>query len=343
MKVLGIETSCDETAAAVVENGATILSSIVASSAEIHVKTGGIIPEQAARAQIQSLLPVIEAALKKAGIELKDVDSIAVTTGPGLIGSLLVGVETAKVLSFFYKKPIIPVNHLVGHIYANWLSDNPSFPCLALVVSGGHTDLVLMKNHGELNKIGATRDDAAGEAFDKTARLLGLPYPGGPAIEKDADIYFKINPNSNSQKLNLFPRPMIEENNFDWSFSGLKTAVMREVESKHSITTSERSELAAQVQEAIVDVLITKSLKAIKKYKPKSFLLSGGVAANKRLKKKFGLALKQSKLKTKLYVPEPKLCTDNASYIASCAFFNPSITPWKNVYANPQLTISSSV
>jgi len=191
MNILGIETSCDETAAAVIKDGTKILSNVVASSADMHAETGGIIPENAARQQIKSIIPVITSVLEKAKIGSEEIDVIAVTSGPGLIGSLLVGIETAKTLSLLWDKPIIPANHLSAHIYANWISNKkvPEFPALALVVSGGHTDIVLMKDHGKLEWIGGTRDDAAGEAFDKTARLLGLPYPGGPAISAEAEKY----------------------------------------------------------------------------------------------------------------------------------------------------------
>src|SRR5579859_6448290 len=229
MKILGIETSCDETAAAVIEQlpdkSLKILSNVIATSREMHAKTGGVIPENAAREQIKSIIPVIQNALSG------DRDAIAITVGPGLIGSLLVGVETAKTLAYLWNKPIIPVNHMVGHVYANFLKDTPQFPLLALVVSGGHTDLVYMKSHGDIKYVGGTRDDAAGEAFDKTARLLNLPYPGGPNLSKEAQKYLDENPDA---KLNFFPRPMLNENNFDWSFSGLKTAVSREVLS-HSL------------------------------------------------------------------------------------------------------------
>ncbi len=331
MRILGIETSCDETAAAVVENGTKILSNIIASSAEMHIETGGIIPEQAARQQVRSLVPVIE----KAGVKQEAIDAIAVTYGPGLIGSLLIGVETAKTLSHLWKKPIIPVNHLVAHIYANWLEDKkPEFPALALVVSGGHTDLVLMKKHGDIKWIGGTRDDAAGEAFDKTARLLGLPYPGGPAIAAEATKFKTRNPKF---KLKLFPRPMIDKDNFDFSFSGLKTAVLNKTKAKEKISAEQ---LSAEVQEAIVDVLVKKSLRAVKKYKPQSFLLAGGVAANKRLREKFKSEIKNQELKVKFFVPKPKFCTDNAAYIASCSHFNYSPIPWRKLTANPQLTIS---
>ena len=337
MKILGIETSCDETAAAVVKDGTDILSNIIASSAEIHAKTGGIIPENAARQQIKSIIPVINEAITEAKCTKKDIDSIAVTVGPGLIGSLLVGVETAKTLSHLWQKPIIPVNHLTAHIYANWLEKKkgvlPVFPAISLVVSGGHTDLVIIKKHGDLKWIGGTRDDAAGEAFDKTARLLGLPYPGGPAISAQAEKYL----NKNKQaKLKMFPRPIIDQNNYDWSFSGLKTAVLRYTQENKN----NKQQIAAEVQEAIVEVLAEKTIKAVIEHKPKSLLLAGGVAANKRLREKFKEEIKSQKIKTKFFVPEPKFCTDNAAYIAGYAFFNHSSTNWQKITANPGLSIT---
>lgn len=335
MKILGIETSCDETAAAIVEDGKKILSNIVASSQDIHAKTGGIIPEQAARQQIKSIIPVIKTALKEAGVKENEIDSIAVTTGPGLIGSLLVGVETAKTLSLVWKKPVIPINHLAAHIYANWLGEKtPSFPALCLVVSGGHTDLVVMEAHGKMRWIGGTRDDAAGEAFDKTARLLALPYPGGPSISKAAEKYMEEN---KGKKLNLFPRPMINNPGYEWSFSGLKTAVLNEIKRDKNPDIGMYS---AEVQEAIVDVLSKKTIKAARKIKPKSILLAGGVSANKRLKEIFETRLKTSALESKLFVPEPKLCTDNATYIASCAFYNNFPAPLENINANPELSVT---
>ena len=335
MKILGIETSCDETAAAIIENGEKILSNIVATSADMHAKTGGVIPEEAARQQVISVLPVIETAFKEAGLSEKDIDLVAVTVGPGLIGSLLVGIETARTLSLLWKKPVVAVNHLVAHVYANWLSGkNPKFPALALVVSGGHTDLVLMKSHGNLEWIGGTRDDAAGEAFDKTARLLGLEYPGGPSISREAKKYFK------GARLKLFPRPMINEDNFDWSFSGLKTAVLRAVEKQKSLDVPRFS---AEIQEAIVDVLVEKTLRAVKKFKPQSLLLAGGVAANQRLREKFESEIKNQKLKIKFFAPPPSLCTDNAAYIASSAYFINSPTGWQQLEANPELTIVGQI
>ena len=332
MKILGIETSCDETAASIVENGTKIISNVVFSSQKMHAKTGGIIPENAARQQIKSIIPVLESSVKKT-----DFDAIAVTVGPGLIGSLLVGVETARTLSFVYKKPIIPVNHLVAHIFANFIEKDqlPIFPSVCLVVSGGHTDLILMKNVKSIKHLGSTRDDAAGEAFDKTARLLGLPYPGGPSISLKAQEYSNNN-------LSLFPRPMIHDKNLEFSFSGLKTSVLKRVKDI-KMTNKLQSKFAAEVQEAIVDVLISKTLSALDKYKPKSLLLAGGVSANQRLRYKLTKEIKEKKVKVNLSFPEPKYCTDNAAVIASCAFFNKKYIPWEKIKVNPELTIMDKV
>jgi N6-L-threonylcarbamoyladenine synthase len=340
MKILGIESSCDETAAAVVEDGTKILSSVVASSLEMHQKTGGIIPEVAAREQIKCIIPVIEEALQQAGGKF---DAIAVTAGPGLVGSLLVGIETAKTLSAVWNVPIIPVNHLVGHLYANWLITNnqqpithnsiPEFPALALVVSGGHTDLVLMKNHGQIEWIGGTRDDAAGECFDKAARLLELGYPGGPAISAAAA---KLTTH-NSQPTTKLPRPMINDNNFDFSFSGLKTAVLRETQK--NLSEEQKLALAYDLQEAICDVLVTKTRKAVEKYQVKSLLLAGGVSANSRLREVFSSQI----VNCKLYIPPLNFCTDNAAYIASAAFFNNFPIPWQKIKPNPNLTIDENL
>ncbi|MBI2405914.1 tRNA (adenosine(37)-N6)-threonylcarbamoyltransferase complex transferase subunit TsaD [Candidatus Microgenomates bacterium] len=353
MIILGIETSCDETAASVVEGEKSrrgplrILSHVLATSAGMHAKTGGIIPEVAAREQVRSILPIIQEAIENCKLKIENLDAIAVTMGPGLIGSLLVGVETARTLAYVWNKPIVPVNHLVGHIYANFIREftnskhqipnEPQFPALALVVSGGHTDLVLMRGHSDMKWIGGTRDDAAGEAFDKTARLLGLPYPGGPAIAAAAAAKFEArNPKF---ELKLFPRPMIDEENFDWSFSGLKTAVGREFQKRKKITEEDKKQFAAEIQEAIVDVLVTKTIRAAKKFKPKSLLLGGGVAANQRLREEFKLKIENLKLKINLHVPQPLLCTDNASYIAAVAYYNYKPVPWRKITAKPDLTI----
>lgn len=324
MTILGIETSCDETSASLVkrENGKLkLITNIVASSLPIHAQTGGIIPENAAREQLKYMIPVLKNAL------IADFDVIAVTVGPGLIGSLLVGVETAKTLSYIYKKEIIPVNHLVGHIYANWLeNDDIKLPALSLIVSGGHTDLFIIEKHGKTKWIGGTRDDAAGEAFDKIGRLLGLSYPGGPAIEKMGKDIKTDNYN--------FPRPIIDSNDFDFSFSGLKTAVLRETQNK-KLNNEQVANISFSVQKAVVDVLVYKTLKTAKQFKVKSILLGGGVAANQMLRDELGKKAKQS-----LYIPSKSLCTDNAAMIATAAFFNGEPTSWQDISANPQLSFA---
>ncbi|MBI5465051.1 tRNA (adenosine(37)-N6)-threonylcarbamoyltransferase complex transferase subunit TsaD [Candidatus Gottesmanbacteria bacterium] len=376
MKILGIETSCDETGAAIVEDGTKILSNVVASSQELHIKTGGIIPETAAREQIKCIIPVIEEAIENCKLKIENLDAIAVTIGPGLIGSLLVGVETAKTLAYLWQKHIIPVNHLLAHVYANWLipenSENsdrqkirqsdylkirdsdipsvPSFPNIALIASGGHTELVLMKSHGKYICLGGTRDDAAGECFDKCARLLGLGYPGGPAIAAAAAKYQVL---SIKYKV-ILPRPMINSDDFDFSFSGLKTAVIRELHKLrdlyynniyyHSeprcflLPTELKSLFADEIQEAITDVLVEKIIRAAEKYRVKSILLAGGVAANQRLRQKFQAAMEQWNNKTmKLFIPPPSLCTDNAAIIASYAYFNFKTASYQKIQALPSL------
>ncbi|MBI2074866.1 MAG: tRNA (adenosine(37)-N6)-threonylcarbamoyltransferase complex transferase subunit TsaD [Candidatus Levybacteria bacterium] len=361
MRILGIETSCDETGAAVIEaktNGKNVklLSNTLTSSLTLHSKTGGIIPEVAAREQVKYIIPVIEQTLNDSSlypqsskidplsstIYRPDIDAIAVTFGPGLIGSLLVGVETAKTLAYIWNKPIIPVNHLLGHIYANFIVENSEpdarrylldadidFPALALIVSGGHTDLVLMNGHGKIRWLGGTRDDAAGEAFDKIARLLSLPYPGGPEIEKAAT-------NGNPKAFN-FPRPMIGSDDFDFSFSGLKTSVLREIKTIEQLNNETIANIAASVQQAIIDVLVVKTLKAAEQYKVKSILLSGGVAANQTLRDRFELDARRYLLNAKFFFPEKWLCTDNGAMIASAAFFNYKEVPWTKLSANPEL------
>lgn len=326
MKILGIETSCDETSAAIVEineksNQIQLISNIISSSLPLHSKTGGIIPEVAAREQIRYILPVINKAMNN--YSFSDIDKIAVTIGPGLIGSLLVGVETAKTFSFVLNKPLIPVNHLFGHIYANWIDfgEKIEFPIIALVVSGGHTDLILMRNHKNIKWLGGTRDDAAGEAFDKIGRLLGLPYPAGPKMEELA---------KSGKSTYNFPRPLINSDDFDFSFSGLKTAALREINSVKQLDEEIVKNICASVQEAIIDVLIEKTLKALKKYKAKSVLLGGGVAANQKLRDEFTS-------KTNIFVPQKSLCTDNAAMIAVAAIFSSNEIPWQKAEANPEL------
>lgn len=338
MRILAIETSCDETAAAIVENGQTIINNTVASSVALHQKTGGIIPEVAAREQVRYLKPVIKQTLgnnpKK---QIKNIDALAVTVGPGLIGSLLVGVETAKTLAYTWSKPLIPVNHLQAHLYANWLEGKtPEFPALGLVVSGGHTDLVLIKNHQQIKWLGGTRDDAAGECFDKCARLLNLGYPGGPAIAQAAE---KI---ERQEIKKILPRPMINSQDLDFSFSGLKTAVLAQyqnLEKNNKLNNLTINQLATEVQEAITDVLVAKLDKASHLYQVKSILLAGGVTANQRLTEKARKVIK----KTPLFIPSPRFCTDNAAYIASRAFFNPQSVDWRQIQANSSLEIEEMI
>jgi N6-L-threonylcarbamoyladenine synthase len=302
MKILGIETSCDETAAAVVEDGANVLSSQIASQVEIHARYGGVVPEVASRQHILSIIPIIKEAMAKTAWE--DIDGIAVTIGPGLAGSLLVGVNAAKAIALAHGLPITGVNHLEGHIYANWLDgQNIDFPAICLIVSGGHSDLVLMRGHGDYVVLGRTRDDAAGEAFDKAARILELGYPGGPAIERVAK--------GGTATIQL-PRAWLKGSS-DFSFSGVKTALLRLVEAGK---ISSVADAAASFQEAVIDVLVTKTLMLAKERRVKQILLAGGVAANGLLRKRL---LENSPLP--VLVPKPVLCTDNAAMIAACGYY----------------------
>ena len=340
MKILGIETSCDETAAAIIEgkdDHVILKGNVLATSLALHAKTGGIIPEQAAREQAKVILPVLKETLTKAFDEqdplaaLKHIDAIAVTYGPGLIGSLLVGVETAKTLSFVLNKPIIPINHMVGHIYANFITENliPAFPLLALVVSGGHTDLLLMKRHGDFTLLGGTRDDAAGEAFDKIGRMLGLSYPAGPEIEKRAK--------DGNPKRFRFPRPLLYEDTYEFSFSGLKTAVLREVKTIEKLNNEIINDICRAAQDAIIEVLVKKTLRAAKEHEVKSILISGGVAANQTLRDHFTQTTNSHLPTTNIFAPAKNLCTDNAAMIASAAYFNFHPVPWKEITADPEL------
>ena len=318
MKILGIETSCDETAAAVVKDGNRILSNIVASQIDIHARYGGIVPEVASRQHLLTIIPVVNRAMTEAKVTWQDIDGIAITFGPGLAGSLLVGVNVAKAIALAKQLPITGVNHLEAHIYANWLAsplsspssgeDRVSFPCLCLIVSGGHSDLVLMKGHAQFEKLGRTRDDAAGEAFDKAARILGLGYPGGPAIEEIAK--------SGTPCLSL-PRAWLRGSN-DFSFSGLKTALWHYVQREEILTSASLvADAAASFQYAVVDVLVTKTIKVAKELGVRQILLSGGVAANKLLTERF---LNSSPVP--ILVPPPHLCTDNAAMVAACGYYH---------------------
>lgn len=316
-RILGIETSCDETAAAVVENGREMLSNVVASQIDLHSKYGGVFPEVASRQHIRTIYEVINQALQNAHMELGDVDAIAVTRGPGLAGSLVIGLNTAKGISLSKGLPLIGINHLEGHIYSAWvypygaedIPQEPKFPVLALLVSGGHTELNLIDDHLHYRRLGATTDDAAGEAFDKVARLINLTYPGGPSIQKAAE---KGDPTAYK-----FPRAKME-GTWNFSFSGLKTAVLREVRSLESSGHALPVEnLAASFQEAVVDVLFTKTINAAREYKVKEIVLAGGVSANQALRKIF-LGQKEFTV----HIPNLALCTDNAAMIASAGYYH---------------------
>ena len=273
---MGIETSCDETAVSIVKNGKEIVSNIVSSQIDSHKRFGGVVPEIASRHHVEQITIVLEEALKEAKVSYNELDAIAVTEGPGLVGALLIGVNAAKAVAFAHGIPLVSVHHIAGHIYANRLVKEMEFPLLALVVSGGHTELVYMKEHGHFEVIGETRDDAAGEAYDKVARTLHLPYPGGPQIDRLAQ---------NGEATIDLPRAWLEEGSYDFSFSGLKSAVINTVHNAEQRGESIKPEdLAASFQASVVEVLVTKTLRAIKQYPVKQVLLAGGVAANKGLR-----------------------------------------------------------
>ncbi len=310
---LGIETSCDETAAAVIRNGREIVSNVVLSQIDIHQKYGGVVPEIASRHHIEAIFPVINEALEEAQVTLDDLEVIAVAYGPGLVGSLLVGVAAAKALAFAKGIPLVGVNHIEGHIYANFLSGqdvNP--PLVCLTVSGGHTDLLLIPRLGQYEILGRTRDDAAGEAFDKVARVLGLPYPGGPQIEKLAK--------EGNREAIVFPRGLLEKDNFDFSFSGLKTAALNYLNgAKQRGETVHLPDFAASFQWAIIDVLTEKLIAAAREHKVRQVVLSGGVAANATFREH--VAEKVKELGMELLYPPRHLCTDNAAMIGSAGYF----------------------
>lgn len=313
-RILAIETSCDETACAVIENGRALLGSTIASQMDIHSRYGGVFPEVASRQHVLSIMPVVEETLTKTHMTLKDVDAIAVTRGPGLAGSLVVGVNAAKGLALGTGLPLIGVNHLEGHLYSAWVYNageimpaEPQFPLMTLLVSGGHTELDLMTEHLEYKHLGSTRDDAAGEAFDKVARVLGLDYPGGPAIQKAAE-------DGDTTRFN-FPRAWLE-GTWDFSFSGLKTAVMREVKGYPSAGRSlPVSDLAASFQAAVVEVLFSKTMDAAREFGVKEILVAGGVSANRVLRQTF-----QNQKEFKVHTPSISLCTDNAAMIGAAGY-----------------------
>jgi N6-L-threonylcarbamoyladenine synthase len=306
--VLGIETSCDETAAAVVEDGRRALSDVVATQIELHRKWGGVVPELASRNHVMQVMPVIDAALTRAGVGPADLDGIAVTSGPGLVGALLVGVQVAKALAAAWEKPLVGVNHLEGHLVAAFLADPPPvFPFLGMVVSGGHTSLYLAAGFGDYRLLGSTRDDAAGEAFDKGAKLMGLPYPGGVAIDRLA--------RGGNRAAVRFPRAVVKGADLDFSFSGLKTALLLHVR-KHGVPEGQAlADLCASYQEAIVQALVQKLFRAARRFQLSRVVLSGGVAANSRLREA-ALARAAEYEDLTVTVPPQRLCTDNAAMIA---------------------------
>lgn len=332
MRILGIESSCDETAIAVLRgegNNLTIEKSIVLSQIQTHEKYGGVVPEVAAREHLEAMFPMLEQEVARTG---EGIDAIAVTAGPGLAPALRVGVETAKTLAWAWKKPLVPVCHLEGHIYAAWLESEikPEFPALCLIVSGGHTELVLMKNHGEFERLGETQDDAAGEAFDKVAKMLNLPYPGGPHLARLAE---EGQPNAFS-----FPRAMIDSDNFDFSFAGLKTSVLYTLRKLEVVNAAD---IAASFQEAVVDVLVQKTIRAARAAAPRSIILAGGVAANLHLRSRLTQAAQEVELP--VFVPPLKYSMDNAAMIAAAGYFRAQTQ--KNfvdpltLQANPNLDI----
>lgn len=340
MYILGIETSCDETAASIIKvndknDRILVLSNIISSQIEIHKKYGGVVPEVAAREHVLNILPVINEALTQAKIKPQKIDLIAVTKGPGLITSLISGVETVRALSYAWQKPIIEINHVEGHIYSNFI--NPvskiNYPALILTVSGGHTNLVLMNKDKKLKIIGETLDDAAGEAYDKGAKMMGLGYPGGPIIAKLADEYA-----SSSKKTTIsLPRPMLTAPNFNFSFSGLKTALLYQLQ-KDKNWKKRQKEYCFAYQEAIIDILTAKTIKAARKFQVKTIMLSGGVSANQALRDKLEESIKRELKAVNFLAPAKIYTTDNAAMIASAAVFKAKHRPartFKQLHVDP--------
>lgn len=356
MKILGIESSCDETAASVVEDGHRLLSNVVNSQIDIHKHYGGVVPEIAARSHIEAVNPVISEALEQAGCTWNDIDAIAVTYAPGLIGSLLVGTLAARTLAITHNKPIYAVHHVEGHVYANFITEQkaplalalpkkqPEFPMLALIVSGGHSQLVLFKDHGDYELLGQTQDDAVGEAFDKVAKIIGLPYPGGPSIAKAAL--------EGDARAYTFPKARMA-NPYDYSFSGLKTAVLRAVQAEcgkpfdfpshglsELLTASQRNNFAASFQRVAVETLIDKAVAAFNAYQPASVVIAGGVAANQELRKQL-----TERLPVAIKYAPMSLCTDNAAMIATLGYYMAQTVAPSNPYnfeVQPSLSMTKT-
>ncbi|MED0658037.1 tRNA (adenosine(37)-N6)-threonylcarbamoyltransferase complex transferase subunit TsaD [Anoxybacillus ayderensis] len=330
--VLGIETSCDETAAAIVKNGREIVANVVASQMESHQRFGGVVPEIASRHHVEQITLVLEETMKQANMDVSEIDAIAVTEGPGLVGALLIGVNAAKALAFAHRIPLVGVHHIAGHIYANQLVQEMKFPLLALVVSGGHTELIYMKEHGVFEVIGETRDDAAGEAYDKVARALQLPYPGGPHIDRLAK--------QGKPTIDL-PRAWLEEGSYDFSFSGLKSAVINTLHNaKQRGETILPEDMAASFQTSVVEVLVGKTIQAAAHYDVKQILLAGGVAANEGLRTQLQKQVEQLP-EVELVIPPLSLCTDNAAMIAAAGtvLFQQGKRATMALNANPSLLL----
>ncbi|MDX1806259.1 MAG: tRNA (adenosine(37)-N6)-threonylcarbamoyltransferase complex transferase subunit TsaD [Paenisporosarcina sp.] len=329
--ILGIETSCDETAASIVRNGCEIVSNVVASQIESHKRFGGVVPEIASRHHVEQVTIVIEEALKQANMEPGDLDAVAVTEGPGLVGALLIGINAAKAFAFANRLPLVGVHHIAGHIYANQLTEPMQFPLLALVVSGGHTEIVLMPEHGTFELIGETRDDAAGEAYDKVARVLKLPYPGGPHIDRLA--HEGVEPIA-------FPRIWLEEGSYDFSFSGLKSSVINYMHNAEQRGEEIKPQaVAAGFQASVVEVLTAKTVRAAKQYKVKQVIAAGGVSANKGLRKSLEDTFEKEGIP--FTVPPLFLCTDNAAMIAAAGsvMFEKGLISSMSMNGNPGMTL----
>ena len=308
--ILGIETSCDETSASIVKNGNTEIATVVLTQIDIHKDFGGVVPEIASRHHVKNITMVIEDCLEKANMKIADIDAIAVTYGPGLVGSLLVGVEAAKTLAYVNNKPLIPVNHMSGHIYANQLVEPLKFPLIALVVSGGHTQLIYMEDHYKFKEIGSTLDDAVGECYDKVARVINVPYPGGPTVDKWA------HEGEDTYKL---PLPK-NDNSYDFSFSGLKSAIINLVHNEEQRGNEIRKkDLATSFQNTVVEIITKKTMKALKDYNVNNLIVAGGVAANKGLREKLISLCNENNIH--LSFPEMKYCTDNAAMIAASGYY----------------------
>ncbi|WP_031546048.1 tRNA (adenosine(37)-N6)-threonylcarbamoyltransferase complex transferase subunit TsaD [Salinicoccus luteus] len=308
--ILSIETSCDETACSIVRNGNEILSNVVVSQIESHKRFGGVVPEVASRHHVETITVVIEEALEEAELVPEDLSAVAVTEGPGLIGALLVGINAAKAFSFAHDLPLIPVHHIAGHIYANQLEEDLEFPLISLIVSGGHTELIYMKNHMSFEVIGETRDDAVGEAYDKVARVIGLPYPGGPHIDRLS---------REGEDTFNFPRPYLEPGSYDFSFSGLKSSVINTLHNhRQKDLTIDKADVARSFQESVVDVLTKKTMLAVENYGVENLIIAGGVAANSGLRARFEMLCQEQGIK--LSIPQLKYCTDNAAMIGAAAY-----------------------